>query len=680
MSAPVSAPERRPPSLLTVLFWAGVALAPVAALILLVAESNGPLRVAAVLAIGAVVLIGLSITLRADGGAAGVDPEQAQEELDDLRRELRSEIVAAAQRGNQALDQAHRAQEAVAALRRRLDDASAPVAAAPVVAASAAAPVVAVPVAAASAAVPVPPPGVEADPHGAGRARVVSPEPADDVVVAKSVPPTGTARPSAVREPEPGSEDGWEQRPRVAARNPGGWGRTPVDVAPDEPEGWGRAARPVEPAEPAARTAGPVHHGGPVDHGGQMEHGGPVDRGGPVGAGRRRAADDEAEPDWDRASEGREAAWEDRSRPQHPGRSHPAAGPEYPAAGRPGPHQRPDPRGGGHDSRAWPPAGGPEAGPRPPLVRHTETVHVTRHTVVDGSRSDDRYGDDRYGDDRYGADPRTGGTTPADERQWSGYARSAEHGSEAGGRRGWPESDRHVGPGGDDRGWGDPGPDSRYDERGRQRAESPRSDQWSGYGEPVRSDRWHPDAQRQHGEPASARPRHHGQPVDEWSATQGEPTPDRSPHRGGQTWPEQRDRRSADRGEVPGGGWSGNPDESPRPEQPARPGRSAPYRSDAESHPERVESYPDRESAGQWSEARAGDRWAEVRDDERGREVRVGQRHARMHADADGGGFRVEDRWSEVRHGEPPRQAGHRDRSGPPGRTALPAGWEPVPH
>ncbi|MDM4721258.1 hypothetical protein QTQ03_17220 [Micromonospora sp. WMMA1363] len=120
MPASVDTDEPRNPSLLTALFWVGVALAPVAALILLIADGNGPLRFAAVLAILAVVLIGLSIALRADGGSAQL-PAELREEIEQLRRELHGEIVAAAQRGNQALDQAHQAHEAVVALRRRLD-------------------------------------------------------------------------------------------------------------------------------------------------------------------------------------------------------------------------------------------------------------------------------------------------------------------------------------------------------------------------------------------------------------------------------------------------------------------------------------------------------------------------------------------------------------------------------
>ncbi|MET8356814.1 hypothetical protein [Micromonospora sp. NPDC005171] len=160
MPAPATSDARRQPSLLTMLFWAGVALAPVAALILLVADGNGPLRFAAVLAILAVVLIGLSIALRPDGEGDAVRTDELQDEIEELRRELRSEIVAAAQRGNQALDQAQRAQEGIAAVRRRLD--------------------------ASGAALAGVAPAVE--PAGAGRARVAAPvePPVDDAPVARS--------------------------------------------------------------------------------------------------------------------------------------------------------------------------------------------------------------------------------------------------------------------------------------------------------------------------------------------------------------------------------------------------------------------------------------------------------------------------------------------------------------
>ena len=141
--------DPRSKQLLTALFWGGVALAPVAALILLVADGNGPLRFAALLAILAVVLIGLSITLRSDNGHEQYT-EELREELDELRRELRSEIVAAAQRGNQALDELQRVQQTLAGLRRTAD-------------------------AAGSAAVDAAPAGAE--PASGGRARVAAPEP-----------------------------------------------------------------------------------------------------------------------------------------------------------------------------------------------------------------------------------------------------------------------------------------------------------------------------------------------------------------------------------------------------------------------------------------------------------------------------------------------------------------------
>ncbi|MEU4478164.1 hypothetical protein AB0F68_08915 [Micromonospora sp. NPDC023966] len=130
MPASVAPAENRSPVLLTILFWIGVGLAPLAALILLVADGNGPLRFGAVLAILAVVLIGLSIALRAESGGGAAGAEELRAELEQLRRELRGEIVAAAQRGNQALDQAHRTQESVTAMRRRLDAAAAGIAAA----------------------------------------------------------------------------------------------------------------------------------------------------------------------------------------------------------------------------------------------------------------------------------------------------------------------------------------------------------------------------------------------------------------------------------------------------------------------------------------------------------------------------------------------------------------------
>jgi hypothetical protein len=96
--------ERRGGRLLAVLFWAGVGLAPLAALVLLVGQGEGPLRVAAVLAVLAVVLIGLSITLRRDAETVRLDLEETVlEEIDMLRKDVRQDIATAARATHTAL-------------------------------------------------------------------------------------------------------------------------------------------------------------------------------------------------------------------------------------------------------------------------------------------------------------------------------------------------------------------------------------------------------------------------------------------------------------------------------------------------------------------------------------------------------------------------------------------------
>ncbi|MCW2568412.1 MAG: hypothetical protein JWN54_2509, partial [Mycobacterium sp.] len=64
------------------LFWVGVAVAPIAALLLVVGQGTGLLRAAAVLAVLGVVSIGLSVVFRED-------PAEVREEMTDtLRREV----------------------------------------------------------------------------------------------------------------------------------------------------------------------------------------------------------------------------------------------------------------------------------------------------------------------------------------------------------------------------------------------------------------------------------------------------------------------------------------------------------------------------------------------------------------------------------------------------------------
>lgn len=231
MPVPVAPAEKRTP-LLTVLFWIGVALAPLAALILLVADGDGPLRFGAVLAILSVVLIGLSIALRSDGGGtAGAD--ELRDEIEQLRRELRGEVVAAAQRGNQALDRAQRTEESVTALRRRLDAAAAGIAAAAGLTTGAAE-------------------------EPAGPARVPAPEPYDDRHDQPDQGGTGWGQPAAhrrgeddsARRPQPGPRYGTERpvQPGGADRPQAGVYGVPRTPEPD--------ARP----EPGPRQVGVVHH------------------------------------------------------------------------------------------------------------------------------------------------------------------------------------------------------------------------------------------------------------------------------------------------------------------------------------------------------------------------------------------------------------------------------------
>ncbi|MBY8873188.1 hypothetical protein K7640_15235 [Micromonospora sp. PLK6-60] len=546
MSTPVAPTDRRASSLLTVLFWIGVAFAPVAALILLFADGNGLLRFGAVLAVLAVVLIGLSIALRGDGTAGRAVDEQVWEEIEQLRRELRAEIVAAAQRGNQALDQAQRAQDTVDGLRARMD-------------------AVAVAVAGGT-------PAPAGEPAGAGRARV------------------------------PGYDDGASARARQPVRD-------------DARGGWGRAvATPDDAAEPAHRTADEDNERPaprPTGSYGSGQYG----AGEPVGRSASHAAS--------------------------------ARVPE------------PEPRPVAPDQPARP------AG----VYRHTETVHVTRHTVVDG-------GDLPGG--RHGGYAGGWSAPSGEDRPWGGE-RSATGEPDARGRddrprtapvgppaaRGWP--DRADGP--TDRGWAGPdqgsgdrgwaGPADGPAGRGRAGPVEARGERgWSGAADEPSDQRWAGAGTARDDQGWSA-------PRDDFAGP-GAAADRRGPDRG---WPgghddggwSPGDGRTAERGHRAAEATWGAPADGPEPAwRPAERDRSA---------------APDASPSGEyWSALRTGDRWAEVRDDEHGREVRVGERRAEVHAD--GSGYRMRDRWAAVRqeHDEPP--PGYGWAEAPP---ALPAGGVPVP-
>jgi hypothetical protein len=113
--------------LLTVVFWIGVGLAPLAVLLVLVSSGATGLRVAAVLAIVAVVLIGLSIMLRPDAASVRVEVEDMMfEELDVLREDVREDITTAARATHRAFsEKLQQLQETVEALRGQVEAARA---------------------------------------------------------------------------------------------------------------------------------------------------------------------------------------------------------------------------------------------------------------------------------------------------------------------------------------------------------------------------------------------------------------------------------------------------------------------------------------------------------------------------------------------------------------------------
>ncbi|GAA1880120.1 hypothetical protein [Asanoa iriomotensis] len=114
-------PRGRP--LLKLLFWAGIGLAPIAMLLLLLADGNGPMRIAAVLAVLAVVLIGLSIGLRGDAEAIRGDLEDmVADEVDGLQNDVRRDIDTAARAVHRQIgEKIQTLQQTVDALRAQLD-------------------------------------------------------------------------------------------------------------------------------------------------------------------------------------------------------------------------------------------------------------------------------------------------------------------------------------------------------------------------------------------------------------------------------------------------------------------------------------------------------------------------------------------------------------------------------
>ncbi|WP_117212797.1 hypothetical protein [Allorhizocola rhizosphaerae] len=95
--------DQRNAQIFSVLFWVGVGLAPLAALVLLIGSGTGSLRACLGLVILSVILIGVSIMLRRDSDGLRAELEDTVfEEIDALRADVRDDIAHAAQATHRA--------------------------------------------------------------------------------------------------------------------------------------------------------------------------------------------------------------------------------------------------------------------------------------------------------------------------------------------------------------------------------------------------------------------------------------------------------------------------------------------------------------------------------------------------------------------------------------------------
>ncbi len=117
----MSAPEKVDPRarLLTIQFWTGIALAPLAALLLVMRASTA----AAALAIIAVVILGLAVVMRREDAGQKPDLEETLlDEIDMLRDDVRADITTAARATHRALaEKVATLQETISALQRQAE-------------------------------------------------------------------------------------------------------------------------------------------------------------------------------------------------------------------------------------------------------------------------------------------------------------------------------------------------------------------------------------------------------------------------------------------------------------------------------------------------------------------------------------------------------------------------------
>ncbi|WP_407566926.1 hypothetical protein [Polymorphospora sp. A560] len=333
--------------LLPTLFWVGVGLAPLAALLILLARGEGVLRIAAVLAVLGTVLIGLSVTLGRDVGVgrAGLE-DRLLDEIDVLREELRTDISTAARGAHRVSgEQLQRLHDEVQSLRGQLEAMrSGPGWAEPAPAApgrGGAHQGVAASPYAGTAAVGAPPAVGAAPPPAGGRASVPGSAPMSRGVVRHTETVHVTTRHTIVDEDGPdygqersGGLHGRPYRPEVPE---------PPDPGPPAPDRWDSEPRAVEaaPTGYAHRSANRWASLRSDEHGSELRVGerraaahadgsgaqlhvedrwATVRREEPRTGGRRRAEPDDEWPVGSRAAPGRDPGRADRGRAeQEPG-------------------------------------------------------------------------------------------------------------------------------------------------------------------------------------------------------------------------------------------------------------------------------------------------------------------------------------------------------------------------
>ncbi len=121
-------PEETPPSRWSAqvfrwVFWVGVVVAAVAALLLLLGKDSMQLRMAGVLAVLSVIVIGVSLSVRRESATVRAEVEEMLlDELDSLHDDVRNDITAAARATHQALgEKVVTLTDTVEALREEVD-------------------------------------------------------------------------------------------------------------------------------------------------------------------------------------------------------------------------------------------------------------------------------------------------------------------------------------------------------------------------------------------------------------------------------------------------------------------------------------------------------------------------------------------------------------------------------